>query len=130
MSKNQNKCSLIELSKIEHVEKAFKDLPDAFKILDDTLEPFSYLTKDLPEKFLHLRDARNVHDWLQLLFEHHIIVQKQKPPKGKAPWVLDDNTGNYLLNNTQSIDPDLNDEYVNQYRTFSLQSFMKDLGKI
>jgi hypothetical protein len=130
MSKNQNKCSLIEFSKIEHVEKAFKDLPDAFKILDDTLEPFSYLTKDLPEKFLHLRDAQNIQEWLKLLFDHHATVQKQKPPNGKAPWLLEHNAGNFLLNNTQSIDLDLNDEYVNQYRTFSLQSFMKDLGKI
>lgn len=130
MLKKQNKGSLFDFSKLECVQKAYKELPEAFKILDERLEVYPPEAKEFLERFMSLRESQNIQDWLKLLFDHHISVQKQKPPKGKAPWIMEHDQGNYLLNNTNALDQDLNDEYVHQYRTFTLQSFMKDLGKI
>ncbi len=131
MLKKQSKGSLVDFSKLEYVQKAFKELPDAYKELDEKLESFLPEAKEFSERFMNLRESQNIQEWLKLLFDHHMIVQKQKPPRGgKAPWIMEHDHGNYLLNNTQALDQDLSDEYVHQYRTFCLQSFMKDLGKI
>ena len=112
------------------VQKAFKELPDAYKELDEKLEIIPPEAKEFSDRFMNLRESQNIQDWLKLLFDHHMIIQKQKPPRGIAPWIMEHDQGNYLLNNTNALDQDLNDEYVHQYRTFCLQSFMKDLGKI
>ena len=52
MSKNQNKGSLKELSMLTHVQRAFKDLSDAFKKLEEKLEPFPQIAIESSEKFL------------------------------------------------------------------------------
>ena len=130
MEKNQSKGSIAKLALLTHVAKAYKDLPTAFKKADEKLGPFRKEAVDFLTRFQELRDSSSITDWLKLLFEHHASVQGNKPPNGKAPWILQHSSGNYLLNSNQSIQQNLNDEYVHQYRTFALQSFMKDLGEI
>lgn len=130
MGKNQNKSSISKLALLTHVQKAYKELPDAFKKVDELLEPFPKEAADIQIKFQDIRDARSITEWLRLLFEYHSKIQNDKPPNGKASWVLEHSAGNYLLNNTQPLNQNLNDEYVHQYRTFTLRSFMIDLGKI
>ena len=130
MQRNQSKGNISQLSLLTHVQKACKELPAAFAEADLLLEPFTDETVLFLNNFKQLRESFKASDWIKLLFEHHSKVQKNKPPNGKASWVLEHSTGNYLLNTSQSFDRDLNEEYVHQYRTFTLQSFMKDLGKI
>lgn len=130
MQKNQNKAALSNLVLLTHVQKAFKELPGAFNKADELLEPFTNVNMDFVNNFQSLRHVHSINEWLMLLFEHHKRVQKNKPPNGKASWILEHTSGNYLLNNSQALDQKLNDEYVHQYRTFTLLSFMRDLKKI
>lgn len=130
MEHHQSKGNILQLSSLTHVKKACTDLPAAFSETDSLLEPFTDEAVIFLNNFQQLRESFKTGDWIRLLFEHHSKVQKNKPPNGKASWVLEHSSGTYLLNTSQAGGHDLNEEYVHQYRTFALQSFMKDLGKI
>lgn len=130
MQDHQCKGGLEQLVKLDYVKQACEDLPIAFAEADRLLEPFTEESYKFSIDFRLLRENFSPKEWLRLLFEHHIKVQKSKPPTGKASWVLEHSSGNYLLNTTQAGKQNLSQEYVHQYRMYSLQSFMKDLGKI
>lgn len=130
MERHQSKGSISQLSLLTHVKKACTELPSAFAEADSLLEPFVDEALLFFNNFQLLRESFKSSDWIRLLFEHHSKVQRNKPPNGKASWVLEHSAGTYLLNTSQAGGHDLSEEYVHQYRTFTLQSFMKDLGKI
>ncbi len=130
MSEHQSKGNVSQMSNLPRVKKACKELPKAFDTADRLLEPFREEALFFAQGFEQLRGSFTPADWVKQLFEHHTQVQKNKPPNGKAAWVLEHNSGNYLLNSSQADGVVLSDEYVHQYRTFTLQSFMKDLRKI
>lgn len=130
MSEHQSRGNVLQFAKLSSIKKACDNLPKAFANADLCLEHFTDESALFAQNFDQLRESFNPTDWVKLLFEHHMRVQKSKPPTGKASWVLEHTTGNYLLNSTQSNGVELSDEYVHQYRTFTLQSFMKDLRKI
>lgn len=130
MGEHQSKANLMQLAQLRSVKKACKDLPKVFSTADFQLEKFTDVFATFTQNFEGLRGNYSPLDWVKLLFEHHSKVQKNKPPSGKASWVLEHTGGSYLLNSTQANGADLTDEYVHQYRTFALQSFMKDLRKI
>ena len=117
------------MSALPHVKKASEELPGAFLNAENLLMPFieEYTMFQANQVFSQKLSAK---EWIRLLMEHHVTVQKNKPPSGKAPWLLEHGSDSYLLNTTQYLDVELNEEYVHQYRTFSLYSFLKDLGKI
>ncbi len=130
MSEHQSKANTTQLAQVSSVKKACNDLPKAFSNADLKLEKFTEVFATFTQNFDQLRGSYSPSDWIKLLFEHHERVQKNKPPSGKASWVLEHTAGSYLLNSTQANGVKLTDEYVHQYRTFALQSFMKDLQKI
>ncbi|RZK13231.1 MAG: hypothetical protein EOO46_00040 [Flavobacterium sp.] len=130
MAQNQSKGKVAQLASLHHILVACKELPVAFTQADLLLEPFSPEAHEFAEKFEMVREIFSAPDWVKLLFEHHSAVQRAKPPNGKASWILEHTSGSYLLNTLQSNRQLLNNEYVHQYRTFALQSFMKDLNKI
>lgn len=130
MGGHQSKATTTQLAQLSSVKKACKDLPKAFSNADSQLEKFTDVFATFTQNFDQLRGSYSPTDWVKLLFEHHTKVQKNKPPSGKASWVLEHTAGSYLLNSTQANGVDLTEEYVHQYRTFALQSFMKDLRKI
>src|SRR5690606_18245747 len=96
MEKNQGKANVNQLSKLSHVVHACKGLRVSFRETDLLLADFSYESALFAENFLYLRESNKPQDWVKLLFDHHINVQKNKPPIGKAPWVLEHSSGNYL----------------------------------
>jgi hypothetical protein len=130
MEQHGKKGSITQLCKLAHVQKACKQLNEAFAVADQLIDPFTEEAWHFSQHFQQLRESYAPGDWVQLLFEHHNRVQKNKIPAGKAPWVLEHASGNYLLNTTQTSDRELNDEYVHRYRTHSLISFLSDLGKL
>jgi len=130
MEGHQCKGSVLQLANLFHVKKACKQLPKAFQEADLLLEPFTIEVNSFIDSFQTLRQSYEPADWVRLLYEHHMKVQRHKPPNGKAAWVLEHSPNTFLLNSRQGGDIELTDEYVHQYRTYSLQSFMIDLGKI
>ena len=130
MHDNQSKGHTRQFALLTQVVNACKELPRAFKEAERLLEPFTDEAYSFAENFQILRESFAPEDWVKLLFEHHTTIQTNKPPNGKASWVLEHSSGSYLLNTTQSNRQEFNDEYVHQYRTYALQSFMKDLKKI
>jgi hypothetical protein len=130
MKDHQSKGTLKAFSSLTLVKKASSELPAAFIELEANLEPFMDEAYSFHLSFQSFQEHLSPKDWVRMLIEHHIRIQKSKPPNGKAPWILEYGSETYLLNNIQELPPELNDEYVHQYRTYSLQSFMKDLGKL
>lgn len=124
------KANIKQLAKLSHVQKACVQLKEAFAIADQQLDTFTEEAYLFSQHFQQVRESYSPADWVQLLIEHHNRVQKNKPPVGKAPWLLEYSSDNYLLNTTQTANRHLNDEYVHRYRTNSLNSFLKDLGKL
>lgn len=130
MEKNQSKANITQLATLHYVQKACYELPIAFSETGRLLEPFTFEAALFSENFTHLQESYHAADWVKLLFEYHFRVQKSKPPNGKAPWVLEHSSNVYLLNTSMVGAGELKDEYVHQYRSYALQSFLKDLGKI
>ncbi len=131
MELHQGKRGTIsQLSDLAHVKKACKELPVAFYEADLSLEPFTYEASLFQDNFQQVRESFESTEWVQLLFAHHMKVQRSKPPTGKASWILEHSSDVFLLNTTQAGVAELNDEYVHQYRTYTLQSFLTDLGKL
>lgn len=130
MEGHQSKGNISQLAVLPHVKKAIKKLPASFSEADSLLEPFTYEAGLFLDNFYQLRESYEPDEWVRLLFEHHIKVQRNKPPNGKAPWILEHSHDSYLLNTILASGAELNDEYVHQYRTYTLHSFMIDLGKI
>lgn len=130
MEKHQSKASITQLKGLHFVKKACNELPALFNETDQLLEPFTFEAALFAENFQQIRESYSTSDWVKLLFEHHFRIQKNKPPNGRAPWILEHTSDVYLLNTGLAGAGALTDEYVHQYRSFTLQSFMKDLGKL
>lgn len=130
MKSHPGKVSISQLCELTNVKTACKELPGAFSQVDACFEPYSTELVSFINGFQLLRESYDPADWVKLLFEHHLKVQRNKPPNGKSPWILEYSKDVYLLNTQHGIDVELSDEYVHQYRTYALQSFLKDLQKI
>lgn len=129
MSSNQNKANIMQLASLSYVYKAYNDIKGAIVKVERFLEPFIEESQLFNLNFRLFQGVSNPAELVVALIEHHTKVQKHKPPNGKAAWIFELGADKYLLNSTQSNWPKLNDEYVHQYRTNSLKSFMNDLGK-
>lgn len=130
MDKHQGRGSIKDFISLYHVKRAITELPEAFKNADIFLEPYQQESSVFFTQFQPLRETFKPTDWVKILFEYHRQKQRDKPPSGKAAWLLENTGGNYLLNTSQMDATLKEDEYVHQYRSFTLQSFMKDLKKI
>lgn len=130
LTSRKGRVSIYTLAELSNVKEACNQLPIAFLEIDKCFEPFATELILFTENFQSLRETYEPVEWVRLLLEHHFRIQKNKPPSGKAPWVLEYTKDEYLLLTNQSIDVALSDEYVHQYRTNSLQSFLIDLAKI
>lgn len=129
MDAHSKKATTRQLSALEYVKSACTGLPAAFQEAERNLEPFIAESEMYLRGFADLRESFDPERWVQLLFEHHFTVQKNKPPNGKAAWITEYSADTYLLNTTQGLEVDFTDKYVHQYRTFSLESFLTDLQK-
>lgn len=130
MSNKKGRVAISTLGELSAVKEACSQLPIAFLAIDKCFEPFATELILFTENFQPLRETYEPEEWVRILLEHHFRIQKNKPPSGKAPWVLEYTKDEYLLNTSQFIEVSLTDEYVHQYRTKSIQSFLIDLAKI
>ena len=68
-------------------------------------------------------------EWINHLLDHHITVQRNKPPNGKNPWFERFDDGSVVIRagyrKTEGGRHD--DSYVHMYRTNSLWTFAQDL---
>jgi len=90
------------------------------------------LSLQFEDRFSAFTQKVSVVDWINLLFEHHEITQKNKPPNGKRPWFERTNDGRFLIYPGHRRESGAEDEdyYVHYYRTRPLMSFLKDLNRI
>jgi hypothetical protein len=126
MERNSSKGLLADLAKIDEVIRAAKEIPIALDELENSLQDFPEEAILIQDGFSKFSERVKGSDWVRLLFEHHFTVQRNKQPS-KASWVLEHGKDGYLLNTTQFLEDSFTEEYVHQYRTFTIGSFLKDL---
>jgi hypothetical protein len=124
-----NRGKLHDFTKLPAVADAVQATPEALDIVMERLEPYSEEYKSFNISLPTLGSKTDPKEWVRLLFEHHFGVQRKKLPSGKAPWLLEENSGSYLLNSFQDFNQ-ATSGYVHQYRTPALYSFLNDLGKL
>lgn len=131
MSRNKRRLSFRDLCSCKGVMPASERVPDLYVRLLNMLAPYG-LSMRLQEMFEDLSDRLPAQDWTVALLEHHRLIQKRKPPNGKAPWFERFDDGSYLVRRGYLRDkPGLHkDEYVHDYRTKPLWSFARDLGLV
>lgn len=130
MSKRNSRMSCKELAEIPIIKENYKQMSDIFQ---KTLDYLHIFNKGIlfGQLFSQLADKVDKTTWVQLLFDHHFKVQRNKPPNGKSPW-LERFNGDVIINPTYRREEGArNDEsYVHYYRTRPLWSFVQDLGLI
>ena len=131
MSRSTARTSVKHLAGMEGVVRASKLVPDIFNPLLELLE-FQSVGGSFMSTFIPLAEKGSAVDWVAALLQHHMGVQRRKPPNGKRPWFeyLDD--GSYYIRTGYARDEGgrYDDEYAHQFRTSPLQSFANDLRLI
>ncbi len=130
MDRHQQRGNLNQFTTLNNVRAAWEGLPALFEEAEQLIASFPEEAVMFNKAFQTLREPASLKDWIESLLIHHYNVQKSKPPNGKATWILESEIGDYLLNTTVDSEMELSDEYVHQYRTFSIKSFLKDLRRI
>ena len=120
-----------EIAKLENVQRAFKRLPQIRTRLEDGL-----VAQELGgrlDEFAPLFDSvASATDWVEALIFHHISNQRRKQPDGKMPFFDRMEDGSIITRAAYrvSTDPGASEKYVHQYRSSSLCSFARDLGRL
>jgi hypothetical protein len=128
LGNNRMQGRLADMAKLPEVALAAREFGDSCDRTEELLSPFDSELLSFIIQFQDLRERCNPAEWLRLLLEHHNRVQKNKPPTGKAPWLLECGSDKYLLCATQELDAELSNEYVHQYRTTTVINFLNDLN--
>ena len=120
-----------ELGLIESVKKASERVPEMFNELLERLEPFRE-TARFANTFGPLAERTSASDWIERLLEHHIVIQRKKPPAGKSPWFERFDDGGAIIRPLYRREqPGRGDDsYLHAYRTGSLYTFARDLRMI
>jgi len=131
MTIKRGKISPSELSKEPGCQVAARKVPAIFEEVVDRLSLF-----DLSVRFINgfdaLAEETNAKEWVNILLEHHVKVQRQKPPNGKNPWFERFDDGDVVVRPRYRTEQRGKHDYsyVNAYRTNSLLSFLTDLNMI
>ena len=128
MTAKRAKTSPSELSKTPGCREAHSEIPNMFEDVAERLEPFGQTTRFL-ETFGSLAEKSEATIWTETLLDHHISVQRKKPPNGKNPWFARLNDGSVVIRaRYQKPEGGRRDgAYVNAYRTNPLVAFLSDL---
>jgi hypothetical protein len=116
------------LAQEKGVKRAYKGIQDLYYEVGDKLSPFGETIR-FETSFSSLLGPANPEEWVTALFERHTKVQRNKPPKGKNPWLEQFDDGSAVIRPLYRREkPGRHDDsYVNMYRTAPLQSFLFDL---
>jgi hypothetical protein len=131
MTEKRGPTSLPELAQTEGVRKAAQNVSQELPEVAEQLEPYG-LSPRFVQGFGDLAEVSEVDAWTHRLFEHHLRVQRAKPPNGKMPWFerLDDGRTVVRARYRRGEGGRHDGSYVNAYRTNPLQIFAKDLNMI
>lgn len=116
------------LAQEKGVKLAHKGIQNLFYEVGDKLSPFGETVR-FEQSFSALLEPAKPEDWVIALFQRHKEVQRNKPPKGKNPWLEQFDDGSAVIRPRYRRDePGRHDDsYVHMYRTAPLQSFLQDL---
>lgn len=119
------------LAQEKGVKRAHKRIQELYYEVGDKLSPFGETIR-FETSFSSLLEPSNPTEWVLALFEHHKRIQRNKPPKGKNPWLEQFDDGSAVIRPTYRREKTgrHDDSYVNMYRTAPLQSFLVDLKMV
>jgi hypothetical protein len=125
------KVTTARLASIKEVADASKRAPELFAKAAEQLDPVS-LSGEFTKQFAALGEKASASEWVGLLLQHHVEVQRRKPPQGKNPWFERFDGGGYVIRPLYRRDlPGRHDDrYLHAYRTGTLLSFAHDLHLI
>jgi len=128
MTRKRTKTSLKELAGLELIKRAWRQLSGLYSEVCSRLEPLREAF-DFEQRFSSLAEPGNLIDWIDRLLEHHVKVQRAKPPAGKNPWFERTGDGSIILRRCDKTDKGgIHDKsYLHFYRTNPLWSFVCDL---
>jgi len=128
MTGKRGKVSPKELASSPFVERASKEVPSIYEEASRRLEPPG-ISSRFEESFSEFALKMSSVDWVRALLNHHVEIQKQKPPGGKAPWFEKFDDGAVIVRAGYRRDEGGrdDDDYVHFYRTRSLWTFANDL---
>lgn len=116
------------LAQEKGVKLAHKGIQDLYYEVGNKLSPFGETIR-FENSFSSLLEPANSEEWVTALFERHKEVQRNKPPRGKNPWLEQFDDGSAVIRPLYRRDKPgrHNKSYVHTYRTVPLQSFLLDL---
>ena len=128
MTDKRGRISPGELSGLQGCVSAIQKIPSIFNEVADHLESHGQLDRFL-DGFNTFSDTCDAAEWVNLLLDHHIKVQRSKPPNGKNPWFERFDDGSVVIRPAyrRSEGGRHDDSYVHMYRTNSLWTFAQDL---
>lgn len=128
MTAKRGKAPLSELSTSRSCRKAHKEVPSMIAEVAEQLESFAESQRFI-KSFKNLSEKTNLKEWCNILLDHHIKVQRKKPPHGKNPWFERFDDGSCVVRPAyRRNEPGKHDDsYVQAYRTGALLSFLDDL---
>ncbi len=131
MSRTRGRTSSADLQSLRGVIRAAETIPQLFSEVIEVLAPFGYSIR-FQESFISLAERLPTAQWVECLLEHHIKVQRGKPPQGKAPWYERFDDESYIIRPGYVRDTGgrHDEEYPHAFRTESLWSFAVDLGMV
>lgn len=128
MTNKHGRVSPKELSELKGCVSAIKKVPSIFNEVADDLESHGQLDRYIASFSIFSEKCEAV-EWIHHLLDHHIKVQRSKPPNGKNPWFERFDDGSVVIRagyrRTEGGQHD--DSYVHMYRTNSLWTFAQDL---
>lgn len=128
MSRAQRALTAKDFARLDAVIEGARHTEEYLQQAQESLEPLGCAAR--LSRFEDLQDYSNdPSKWSEALLAIHDRVQKEKPPHGKAAWVIRYENGEYRLRPPYRIDTfeARPGTYVHQYRARPLYSFARDL---
>ena len=131
MSQNAIRTRAVDLAGIGSIKLAIERIPTLYNELMERLEQHQAIVH-FQDNFFALSEPLSEIDWVTRLLDHHMQVQRRKPPDGKAPWFDQFDDGSYTIRQAYRNDEGgrHNDDYVHMYRCNPLLNFAIDLGHL
>jgi hypothetical protein len=104
-------------------------LPDTIRRTREVLSQHPSAAIEFDGVARRFEDVRTAGDLVQVLWDHHRVVQQGKPPEGKRPWLEEAKDGGLIVRPLYRADeaPTAREEFVHPYRLFAVVSFVEDL---
>lgn len=131
MTEKRGRVSPQELAALKSCTLASEKIPLIFNEVSDHLESHGQLDR-FTFNFSVFGEKCNAVEWVRHLLDHHINVQRRKPPNGKNPWFerFDDGSVVVRAGYRRTEGGRHDDSYVHMYRTNSLWTFAQDLEMV